>query len=283
MAAGAAQAAFLHPQQHIYFNLLADRDAPQRLTTWYENDIWRVSHQRGLEQALAVHSDATVWTWRAQHGALLHGLERRRLVAGDAAAAADLVLSPRPRIERLAERRPWIGQRFAPAGPALRVYDNTLVAAAALNVSLLGETVREAWRAEYRAVAATPPLARSEWDLHLGPAGLMWLKAPCGEADAAGEFAFTAWPADGGAAASSACDFAGCGVRVDGTCMVYTPLPRGRSRPLTLASGYAAARTCGGWRSPRAQRALRRWTRRPRPRASESRGARSTSTLPVPR
>ena len=121
MAAGAAQAAFLHPQQHIYFNLLADRDAPQRLTTWYENDIWRVSHQRGLEQALAVHSDATVWTWRAQHGALLHGLERRRLVAGDAAAAADLVLSPRPRIERLAERRPWIGQRFAPAGPALRV------------------------------------------------------------------------------------------------------------------------------------------------------------------
>ena len=223
-AAGAAQAALIHPQQHAYFNLLADRDAPERLATWYEIDPWRMAHLQGLERALDAHPGATVrWTLRAEHGALFHGPERRRVVSGGAAGAADVLLNPPPPFRR----SPWTGQRFAPAGPALRVYDNTLIAATMLDVSLLGGAAGEAWRAEYRAAAAAPPLAHSEWDLHLSPAGLTWLKAPCGAADTAGEFEYTAWPADGGAAAASACDFGRCGVRIDGACMVRTPLPRG--------------------------------------------------------
>ena len=245
VGAGVAQAALLHPQQHSYFNLLADRDAPERLATWYETDTWRMAHLRGLEQALHAHPGARVWTWRAQHGALLRGPERRRVVFGGA-AAADLVLNPRPRVERRSKRLPWTGRRFAPAAPALRVYDNTLVAAAALDVSVLGETTRDVWRAEYRAATAAPPLARSEWDLHLGPTGLTWLRAPCGAADTVGEFAFTAWPADGGAAASSACDFASCGVRVDGACMVQTPLPRQALK--TVAAGQRLRRGPHLWR-----------------------------------
>ena len=242
VAAGAAQAALLHPQQHSYFNLLADRDAPERLAMWYETDIWRMSHLQGLEQALDAHPGATVWTWQAQHGALLHGPTRRRLVAGGAAGGADAVLSPRPHLERL----PWIGRPVAAAEPALRVYDNTLVAAAALNVSLLGETARDAWRAEYRATAAAPPLVRSEWDLHLNRDGLTWLKAPCGAADTAGEFESIAWPADGRAAAASVCGFARCGVRVDGACLVRTPLPR---QPLkAIAAGQRLRRGPHLWR-----------------------------------
>ena len=221
VAAGAAQMVLLHPQQQAYFNLLVDRDAPERLVTWYETDTRRISPHQELERTLEAHPGATVWTWSVHH-ALLHGPERRRLVSGEGARAADLLLSPRPP----RQRSPWTDRRFAPAAPALRVYDNTLVAAAALDVSLLGETARDAWRAEYRATAAAPPLARSEWDLHLRHAGLTWLKAPCGAADTAGEFEYTAWPADGGAAASSACDFLRCGVRIDGACMVRTPLPR---------------------------------------------------------
>ena len=130
------------------------------------------------------------------------------------------MLSLRPLFKRPGRRR------FAPAALTVRVYDNTLVAAAALDASLLGEATRDAWRAEYRAVAATPPLARSDYDLRLAPGALVWLKAPCDAADTAGEFAFAAWPADGGAAVSFACDFGRCGVRVDGACMVSTRLPR---------------------------------------------------------
>ena len=135
----------------------------------------------------------------------------------------------RPRVEWTppVKRSPWTDRHFAPAAPVVRVYDNTLVAATMLNVSLLDSAARNAWRADYRAAAAAPPLVRSEWHLHLDPAGLTWLKAPCGAADAAGEFAYTAWPADGGAAASAVCDFLHCGVRLDGACMVRTPLSRG--------------------------------------------------------
>ena len=236
VAAGAAQMALIHPQQHTYFNLLADRDAPERLATWYEIDTWRMSYQRGLERALDAHPGATVWTWTEHHGALFDGPEHRRLVFGAMAGAAGLVLS----------RVPRIGWPFAPDALTVRVYDNTLVAATALDVSLLGEAARDAWRAAYRAAAAAPRLARSDYDLHLGPGGLTWLKAPCGAADTAGEFASTAWPADGGAAVSSACDFVRCGVRVDGACMVHTPLPRGALG--TIVAGQRLRRGPYLWR-----------------------------------
>ncbi len=217
VVAGAAQMALIHPQQHAYFNLLADRDTPERLVTWHLIDVGNMSYLQGLERALDAHPGATVWTWAEHHGALFDGPERRRLVFGAMAGAAGLVLS----------RVPRIGWPFAPDALTVRVYDNTLVAATALDVSLLGEAALDAWRAAYRAAAAAPPLVRSDYDLHLGPGGLTWLKAPCGAADTAGAFASTAWPADSGGAVSSACDFRRCGVRVDGACMVHTPLPRG--------------------------------------------------------
>ena len=234
LAAGAGQMALLHPQQHTYFNLLADRDAPERLATWYEIDFWRMSHWRGLERALQVHPGAMVWTRLAHHGALLDGQERR-LVNGGVARDAGLVLSSR------------IGRPFASDALTVRVYDNTLVAAAALDVSLLGDAARDAWRAAYRAAAAAPPLAHSDYDLHLGPGGLTWLKAPCGAADTAGEFASTAWPADGGGAVSSVCDFVRCGVRVDGACMVHTPLPRGALK--VIVAGQRLRRGPYLWRA----------------------------------
>ena len=240
LAAGAAQAALLHPQQHAYFNLLADRDAPERLATWYETDSLRMSHLRALERALDEHPGATVWT-RHKNMALLQGPEHRRLILHGAADTADIALSARPRTTRL----PWVGRPFAPAALTLRVYDNTLAIATALDVALLGEATRDAWRAEYRAAAAAPPLSRSDYDLHLGPGALTWLKAPCGATDTAGEFAFTAWPAKGGTAASSACDFSRCGVRVDGACMVYTPLPRGA--PKAIVAGQRLRRGAHLW------------------------------------
>ena len=232
VAAGATQTVLLHPQQWAYFNLLVDRDAPERLATWYEIDTWRLSPLQGLKRTLDAHPGAVVrWTLQPEHGTVIHGSERHRLVSGGPrrlayggqVGAADLVLDQRHPLKRW----PWTGPPFAPTTSALWVYDNTLVAATMLNVSLVGGMERDAWRAEYRAAAAVPPLARSEYDLHLRHDGLMWLKAPCGAADTAGEFTFTAWPADGGASASSACGFARCGVRVDGACMVRTSLPQG--------------------------------------------------------
>ena len=241
VAAGAAQAALLHPQQHAYFNLLADRDAPERLATWYETDMWRMSHLQGLERTLDEHPGATVGM-RHKNTALLQGPERRRLILHSAAETADLALSARPRTTRL----PWVDRSFAPDALTVRVYDNTLVAATALDVSLLGKAARDAWRAAYRAAAAAPRLARSDYDLHLAPGGLTWLKAPCGAADTAGVFTSTAWPADGGGAVSSACDFRRCGVRVDGACMVHTPLPR---RALgTIVAGQRLRRGPYLWR-----------------------------------
>ena len=37
----------IHPNQHLYFNFLADRKTPERLRASYEMDYWNMTMQQG--------------------------------------------------------------------------------------------------------------------------------------------------------------------------------------------------------------------------------------------
>ena len=240
VAAGAAQMALLHPQQHAYFNLLVDRDAPERLATWYDVDRWRMFYHAALRQVLQRHPSATVMDHdpdrdppQALRQALLTlpAVERRRVAgAGPLSAAADILVTRR--IDRRGCGGLWPAVGLAPTQLAFRVYDNTCLTARALDVAFMDEAPAEALRAAYWAAAASAPLARSGYDLHLGPSELTLLKEPCGDVDLRGEFAFTTFLSAPDGAASGAgvefmCDFAGCGARVGDACMVQMPRPAG--------------------------------------------------------
>ena len=259
--AAVAQAAAMHPQQALYFNFVTDRDTPERLGTFYELDSLRMAYHGGLREVLKRHPSATVDSRdhrlrkAAVRGLALDVADRRRFVFDGPVGAADLVLD---HFRRNPLSRPDGGRTLAPTVYALGVYDNTLLKAIALDVSLAGAAMARAWRAAHSAAAAGAPVARSTYALHWGATALTWLKAPCGAGDARGEFAFTAWPVAGDGppaperegrapqrsdapagvgggeragrgggpgAQEFACDFAQCGVRVAGACLVYTPLP----------------------------------------------------------
>ena len=49
LAATLLSAALIHPNQHIYFNALVDRVAPERLRTQYELDYWNLAPRQALE------------------------------------------------------------------------------------------------------------------------------------------------------------------------------------------------------------------------------------------
>ena len=245
VAAGAAQMALLHPQQHAYFNLLADRDAPERLATWYDVDRWRMFYHAALRQVLRRHPSATVMDHdpdrdppQALRQALLTlpAVERRRVAgAGPLSVAADILVTRR--IDRRGCGGLWPAVGLAPAHLAIRVYDNTCFTARALDVAFMDEVPAEALRDAYWAAVERAPLARSGYDLHLGPSELTLLKEPCGDVDLRGEFAFTAFLSapDGvpsGTAVESMCDFAGCGARIGDACMVQMPRPAGPLRAI---------------------------------------------------
>ena len=246
VAAGVAQMALLHPQQHAYFNLLADRDTPQRLTGWYDVDRWRMYYHTGFRQVLKRHPSAIVIDDDPDRD-LPHALgdtlrtlpevERRRIVGtGPLLAAANILVTRR--VDRRACGGPWPAVGLAPAHLAVRVYDNTCLTARALDVAFMDGASAEMLRTAYRAAAVNAPLVRSGYDVHLGPSELTLLKEPCGDVDLRGQFAFTAFRGAPGAATpagagvESACGFADCGARIGDACMVYMPRPTGPLRAI---------------------------------------------------
>ena len=254
VAAGCGQMVPLHPQQHSYFNLLADRDAPERLTTWYDVDRWRMFYHPGLRQVLQRHPSATVMD-RDPDRVTSPPLEEAMLTlpaaeqaqvlgTGPLAAAADILITRRVDRRGCGGRWPAVG--LAPAQLAVKVYDNTCLTARALDVAFMDEVPAQALWAAYRAAAAVAPLARSGYHLHLGPSELTLLKEPCGDVDLRGEFAFTAFREAPGEVASSAegeefvCDFTACGARVADACMVRLPRPAGPLRAIVAGQRLLA-------------------------------------------
>lgn len=96
------------------------------------------------------------------------------------------------------------------------------------------EEIAAARRREYRQLAAVPPIAPAEFDIHLRDGAIALLKSPCSAADARGRFLLRFFPLEAddlplpmrrAGFASHAFWFGEHGVRFDETCLAKVPLP----------------------------------------------------------
>ena len=250
VASLAVPLAAIHPHQAMYFNALVDRDAPERLGGYYELDYWRLASWEAVRHLVGGWPGATLDDANLRDKVLLLPPEQRRGLLLGQAPAVDFV------IDR-AHPLPTGGgaARAAPVAHAVTVYDNTVMAMFALDPALLGGAAARALEAELRAVAAGVPVARAGFDLHLAPGALTWLKAPCGDSDVRWEFFLRTAPPHPSPPPQAKQEFteqnfnfARHGARVDGACLLRTPLPHG-----PLATIEAGQRLAHSWKPGLAQ------------------------------
>ena len=169
LAVALASIVRLHPQQHAYFNLLADREAPERLRAQYALDYWGHSYLEALRHLLELRPDGTI--------AVDGEIDGYRLIPLAAEDRGRIVVSARPdyRVTRFPER--YVAD-FAGAGndsPLVlwrrTVYGSTLVAVVAGEASPRDFGVRlEGDRLAYVREDCAPEDTERPFFLHVRPA-----------------------------------------------------------------------------------------------------------------
>ena len=172
----------LHPHQQVYFNLLANRAAPDELRQQYDMDYWLASHLQGLEYLLERYPDSTLhvmgFPWTARSRLLLPAAERERIALSDVWTADFHIWQERG--ARAMAPEPAVYQRRAYGSAYLSVTAPRLVWGGGLRPGA------DVYRAAYRRVtAASAPAARAEFDLYLHDGALYYVKENCRPEDAA--------------------------------------------------------------------------------------------------
>ena len=233
--------AFLHPHQHLYFNGLVDRAAPERLGTRYELDYWDVTHRQALEFLLAqyptaplsIHTRGPGWNW-----GILPAADRQRVVFGGTGHADFLIIHPHE----------W-GGGYAPVIHAQKAYGNTVTAVAAINLARAEDAVAAPYRAAYRALAARTPVVRDRFDVYLDERAVSWVQTPC-RPEAWGKFLLHVTPADPQDLPPDRrrfgfdnldFQFEDRGVRFDDVCLAVAPRPAYPVRHLTVGQWLPGA------------------------------------------
>ena len=221
-AATVISMALIHPNEDIYFNLLADRVAPEHLRSQYLMAYWNHTVRQGLE-------------WHLDHSAQSSG--------GPSAAIADshywvlenaLVL-PESARERLANAAPFRIARGAPSlswGRSARELHRVEVYGNAL---MIVES-RDDLQAVYEAVRGRKPLVDGAFDIHRVDGALALVKEPCAPevVEGRGWFTVNAFPDDPGdlpdwregeADEPRLFPLRNYGAYFDGKCVASLPLP----------------------------------------------------------
>ena len=224
----------LHPHQQVYFNLLANRAAPDELEQRYDLDYWQTSYRQGLEYLLGNYPDAAlhIHTETAVRGnrQLLPAAERARIAPQREGADFRIhsYMNPLERA-RAAEQGLAVYERRAYGSAYLTVTAPRLVWGAG---AIPGDDV---YRAAYRRVtAAAGPEARSDFDVYLHDGALYYVKEDCRPADVAPRVFLHLFPVDDADLPDArreygfdnrGFDFGWRGGFFDGKCITQEPLP----------------------------------------------------------
>ena len=231
----AYEMARLHPHQHLYFNLLANRPgvaAPQRFQMFdefgrkhsYAHILEEFTLKELTLEELAdpeEHADEVfnIHLYRArqnefsQMGAVykpgleLFGQREQKRFASDRNADPDFYVNDRA---------------FPPSLYERRVYGQLIVRVTTPDLSRVDDATADAYRTLYRDATATVPALRGDVDVYRSEAAITWVKEDCAEGDLHRSMTMIALPLDGG---GDRHEQHVDGVRIGDACLWQTPLP----------------------------------------------------------
>ena len=173
--------AFLHPNQDIYFNFLVDKKTPEHLRSQYDMDYYETTFRQGLEWLLQRDASSLVYVDMAfndLNSGILPQADRKRVQVGFDQHADFHITNHRQRTSS-----GTLLKTFAPLIYDLRIYNNTVMSVAALDLSLVPEVDIEPYRELYRSAMAGPSIVRSSYNVHLRERSLIYAKDQCRPVD----------------------------------------------------------------------------------------------------
>ena len=174
LGAAALEITQIHPNQHLYFNFLADRKTPEWLREQYEMDYWNLMLRQGYEHILQQEPDSTInMKAPVQHLKILPPAARNRFTY-------DLSRDPDFRLSRGVRRKDLDKDAFLPVLHRIKVYNNTILTVTTPDLSRVDPAVANEYRALHRAATAGAPVARGGgFDAYLHGQRLAWVKDAC--------------------------------------------------------------------------------------------------------
>ena len=224
LALVALQMTQIHPWQHLYFNFLVNRTAPEQLRTQYDLDYWNLAARDSLEYLLQLHPEETM-TVRvgARHLALLPPAARQRLLLADGNRRADYALTG-----RLDPSQPDLTFNSRYPRP---IYNNTVIALRPLDAARMTPTAIAAYRDLHRQATASQPIIQADYDVYIDGNRLTFIKENCAPEERAVRFAVKFFPADPQTPLSpfhkhgSHARFSNYPARLDDFCLAVIQLP----------------------------------------------------------
>ena len=240
MAAGlgvvVVQMAQIHPNQHLYFNFLADRKTPERLRSRYATDYYFMAMRQGYEHILR-QGPASAINMRPQgkapsprrinpHVQILPAAARSRFTY-DRSRDPDFYLARNARIPPPSVLK----DSFPPVLHRFKVYNNTMLTVSTPDLSRVDPAVADEYRALHQAATAGAPAAQAGgFDVYLHSKRLAWVKEACEPGVLKHEFRLKFYPANARhlpdhLRKQGYFEFSVRGVRFDGKCLGATRLP----------------------------------------------------------
>ena len=239
MAAGLCVAALemaqIHPNQHLYFNFLADRKTPERLRERYETDYWNMMLRQGYEWLLKEAPEAAI-NMRPRGVMALADINRNAQILPAAARSRfthDPSRDPDFYLGSNAINPPTGARKnsFPPVLHRLKVYNNTMLTVSTPDLSRVDPAVADEYRVLHRAAAAGEPVARGGgFDVYLHGSRLAWVKEACEPGALMLPFRLALYPADAGRLPDhhqkrGYFELSARGARFDGKCLGAARLP----------------------------------------------------------
>ncbi len=233
-AAGLGVTAFemaqIHPNQHLYFNFLADRKTPERLQARHTVD-YSLAMRQGYEYLLrqtpaaAINLEKKHFLTRLVGGIFILPAADHRRFTYDRSRDPDFYFSgsgnTSVKISFLTK------DPFPPVLHQFKVYNNTMMTVSTPDLSRVDPAVANEYRALHRAATAGEPVTReSGYEVHRHGSRLAWVKEACEPGELMHPFRLRVYPADAGRLPSGG--YFGLsvrGVRFDGKCLGAAWLP----------------------------------------------------------
>ena len=262
LTATVAAMAFLHPNQPIYFNFLVDRKTPERLSGQFDIDYYETTFRQGLEWLLkrdpasTIHVDTVFNEWNSS---ILPKRARHRVDMSFQEHADYYVTNHR--------QHTTFGTQLnivAPLVHSLKVYNNTVMSVAALDLSLAPALDLQTFRKLHQTATTGVPIVRANYNLYLKGGSLVYSKDECRPLDSKAHFILHIEPASQddlrehgkslGFDVRAHVRFRGNrdfrfgdrGVRFDSKCLLTVPLPEYEIAAVTVGQSIPTTDKFGG-------------------------------------